>query len=243
MTIRAVIADDEPPARRRLARLLAGHSDVTLVGEASTGGEAVALLKGDRPDVLFLDVRMPGSDGFEVLEALGAMEGVAIVFVTAFDEYAVRAFEVEALDYLLKPATEERLAKVLDRVREHVARQAGKSDSQEPRTYWRRILVRGPRVMQFVDVQTIDWIEADRNYAVVHCGVTEHLIRSTIESFVAGLDPADFARINRSAAVNLSRVRELQPWTHGEYRVVLLDGREFTWSRRYVSAGLDRFLP
>jgi len=97
--------------------------------------------------------------------------------------------------------------------------------------------------MQFIDVQTIDWIEADRNYSVVHCGAAEHLIRSTIESFVAGLDPADFARINRSTAVNLSRVRELRPWTHGEYRVVLLDGREFTWSRRYVSPGLDRFLP
>ncbi len=243
MKIRAVIADDEPPARRKLARLLAGHADVAVVGEASTGAEAVALLKGDRPDVLFLDVQMPGLDGFEVLEALGELDGVAVVFVTAYDEYAVRAFEVEALDYLLKPTTGERLAKLLDRVREHIARRRAGTVSTESRAYWKRILVRGPRTMQFVDVQSIDWVEADRNYAVVHCGAAEHLIRSTIESFVAGLDPADFARINRSTAVNLNPVGELRPWTHGEYRVVLRGGQEFTWSRRYVSAGLERFLP
>jgi two-component system LytT family response regulator len=243
MTIRAVIADDEPPARRKLVRLLAGHSDVAVVGEASTGAEAVALLKGDRPDVLFLDVQMPGLDGFEVLEALGELDGVAVVFVTAYDEYAVRAFEVQALDYLLKPTTEERLAKLLDRVREHVARRRAGTGLKESRGYWKRILVRGPRTMQFVEVQSIDWVEADRNYAVVHCGAVEHLVRSTIEAFVAGLDPADFARINRSTAVNLSSVRELRPWTHGEYRVVLRNGQEFTWSRRYVSAGLERFLP
>jgi two-component system, LytTR family, response regulator len=246
MTIRAAIADDEPPARRKLARLLARHADVSVAGEAATGGETVALLKRDRPDVLFLDVQMPGLDGFQVLETLGEMDGLAVVFVTAFDQYAVRAFEVPALDYLLKPATEERLARVLDRVREYlVGRTQGiqQTAAKEERRYWKRILVRGPRVMQFVDVQTIDWIEADRNYAVLHCAGAEHLVRSTIESFVAGLDPADFVRVNRSAAVNLSRVRELRAWTHGEYRVILLDGTELTWSRRYVSAGLEQFLP
>jgi two-component system, LytTR family, response regulator len=237
--ISALIADDEPPARRKLARLLAAHGDVSVVGEASTGSEAVALLRQDRPDVVFLDIQMPGLDGFQVLEALGELDEVAVVFVTAFDEYAVRAFEVEALDYLLKPVTAERLAKVLDRLRERMDRRA----TPPPRKYWKRILVRGPRVAQFVDVQSIDWIEADRNYVAIHCGAAEHLVRTTIESFVAGLDPTDFARINRSTAVNLSRVRELRPWTHGEYRIVLQDGRELSWSRRYVSSTLERFLP
>jgi two-component system LytT family response regulator len=244
MIIRAIIADDEPPARRKLIRLLAGHADVSLVGEASTGREAVALLRSSRPDVVFLDVQMPGMDGFQVLEVLGEPNGMAVVFVTAFDDYAVRAFEVEAADYLLKPATEERLARVLERLRAHlIARGARPVAVPEQRRYWKRILVRGPRVAQFVEVQTIDWIESDRNYVVAHCGDKEHLVRTTIESLVAGLDPADFVRINRSTAVNLSRVRELRPWTHGEYRIVLHNGLELAWSRRYLSPTLDRFLP
>jgi two-component system LytT family response regulator len=234
--MRAIIADDEPPARRKLARLLAAHADVSVIGEAATGLEAVTLMRLNPPDVLFLDVQMPGLDGFQVLETLGELEGVAVVFVTAYDEYAARAFEVEAMDYLLKPATSERLAKVLDRLR-------ARRPSPEPRSYWKRILVKGPRVAQFVDVQTIDWIEADRNYVAIHCGATEHLVRTTIESFVARLDPADFARINRSTAVNLSKVRQLRPWTHGEYRIVLNSGHELAWTRRYVSSTLERFLP
>jgi two-component system LytT family response regulator len=245
MSLRVIVADDEPPARRKLARLLAMHRDVSVIGEASTGVEAVAILRKNRPDVLFLDVQMPGLDGFQVLEVLGELDGVAVVFVTAFDDYAVRAFEVQALDYLLKPATEGRLAKVLDRVRDQLVRNSPQPASAElkQRGYWKRILVRGPRVTQFLDVQTIDWVEADRNYVVVHCGDAEHLVRTTIESFVSGLDPDDFARINRSAAINLSRVRELRPWTHGEYRIVLNSGQELSWSRRYVSSTLDRFLP
>jgi len=234
--MRAIVADDEPPARRKLARLLAAHSDVSVIGEATTGTEAVELLRRSPPDVLFLDVQMPGLDGFQVLEALGELDGVAVVFVTAFDEYAARAFEVEAMDYLLKPVTSERLARVLDRLRE-------KRPSLDPRAYWKRILVKGPRVAQFVDVQSIDWIEADRNYVAIHCGATEHLVRTTIESFVARLDPADFARINRSTAVNLAKIRELRPWTHGEYRIVLHSGKELAWTRRYVSSTLERFLP
>jgi two-component system LytT family response regulator len=237
--IRAIIADDEPPARRKLVRLLSRHADVSVLGESSTGLETVTLLRESSPDVLFLDVQMPGLDGFQVLEALGELRDTSVVFVTAFDEYAVRAFEVQALDYLLKPATEERLAKVLDRVRSR----SHPAEPAEPRRFWKRVLVRGPRVTQFLDVSSIDWIEADRNYVVLHCGPAEHLVRATIESFVAGLDPADFARINRSTAVNLNRVRELQPWTHGEYRVVLEGGQELSWSRRYVSTTLDRFLP
>lgn len=235
--IRAVIADDEPPARRKLRRLLERDGGVVIAGEAGTGDEAVALLRRERPDVAFLDVQMPGLDGFGVLEVLGDLEGMAVVFVTAFDEYAVRAFEVHAFDYLMKPVTEERLAALLERLR---TRTAAVVPAQG---YWKRILVQGPRLARFVLVREIDWIESDRNYVVLHCGAGEHLVRATLEAFLDRLDPQEFARANRSTAVNLNRVRELRPWTHGEYKIVMQDGREITWSRRYLAPHLERFLP
>lgn len=238
--IRAVIADDEPPARRKLRRLLTPHQDVQIAGEASTGAETVSILRREQPDVVFLDIQMPGLDGFQVLEALGDQENMAVIFVTAFDEHALRAFEVEALDYLLKPVSEERLAAVLDRLRRHLDRRAAPHPAGG---FWKRILVQGPRVARFIQPPEIDWIEADRNYLVLHCGAEEHLVRATIDAFHARLDPHEFARINRSTVVNLDRVRELQPWTHGEYRVVLEGGRELMWSRRYISGELERFLP
>ena len=240
MTIRAVIADDEPPARRKLRRLLAREADVSIAGEASTGDETVALLRENQPDVLFLDVQMPGLDGFQVLEALGDLGETAVVFVTAYDDYAVRAFEVQALDYLLKPVAEDRLAAVMERLRAQLGRRPPGPESQ--RRFWKRILVQGPRLARFVQIVEIDWIEADRNYLVLHCGSQEHLVRATLEAFAERLDPNEFVRINRSTVVNLDRVRELQPWTHGEFRVILEGGRELTWSRRYLSSNLDRFL-
>lgn len=237
--IRAVIADDEPPARRKLLRLLAVHRDVTVEGEAATGNEVVALLRRCTPDALFLDVQMPGLDGFQALQVLGDLDGTAVIFVTAYDEYAVQAFEVPALDYLLKPVTAERLAVVIDRLRKlHCP-----ATAREPECYWRRILVRGSRAAYFVPAGDIDWIEADRNYLVLHSGEREHLIRATLDAFSGKLDPGEFARVNRSTAVNLNAIRELQPWTHGEYRIILKNGRELVWSRRYVSKALDRFLP
>lgn len=240
MTIRAVIADDEPPARRKLRRLLAREADVSIAGEASTGEETVALLRQNQPDVLFLDVQMPGLDGFQVLEAMGDLGETAVVFVTAYDEYAVRAFEVQALDYLLKPVTEDRLAAVMERLRVQLSRRMPKTKASF--RFWKRILVQGPRLARFVQITEIDWIEADRNYLVLHCGDQEHLVRATLEAFAERLDPNEFVRINRSTVVNLDRVRELQPWTHGEFRVILEGGRELTWSRRYLSPNLDRFL-
>jgi two-component system LytT family response regulator len=235
---RALIADDEPPARRKLRRLLECESDFEVVGEAGTGEQAVEIVKRHEPDVAFLDVQMPGLDGFATLAALGDRTHLSVVFVTAFDHYAVRAFEVQAFDYLLKPVTEERLRVVLDRLR-----QAGTTPGTTTAVkYWKRILVPGPRQARFILVTSIDWIESDRNYVVLHCGPAEHLIRATLDSFLTRLDPDQFVRVNRSAAVNLERVRELRPSTHGEYKLVLLDGRELTWSRRYVPSGLNRFL-
>ncbi len=242
MTVfRAVIADDEPPGRRKLRRLLSFHPDISIEGEAATGTEAVEVMRRCRPHVLFLDVQMPGLDGFQVLEALGDLADTAVIFVTAYQEYAVKAFEVQALDYLLKPVTDERLAAVLDRLRKTLGATSSPPESLQP--YLKRILVRGTRVARFVTPGEIDWIEADRNYLVLHCGTQEHLVRATLEAFAARLDPAEFARVNRSTIVNLDRVRELQMASHGEYRLVLANGHELLWSRRYVSPGLEKFLP
>jgi two-component system, LytTR family, response regulator len=226
--IRAIVADDEPPARRRLRRLLAAHKDIAIEAEAATGDEAVAMLRRHGADVLFLDINMPGLDGFGVLEALGGAGSTRVVFVTAYEEHARRAFDVDALDYLLKPVSEERLATAVERLRRKLA---GPVPAES--AYWTRILVQGARVARFVQPSAIDWIESDRNYVVLHCGPDEHLIRATLDAFAARLDPRDFARINRSTVVNLNRVRELRPWTHGEYQVVLESGRELIWSRRY----------
>jgi two-component system LytT family response regulator len=239
--IRVIIADDEPPARRKLRRLLEREPDISIAGEASTGAEAVPLLRAQRPQALFLDIQMPGLDGFQVVEALGDLEETAVIFVTAYDKYAARAFEVQALDYLLKPVTGERLGQVLKRLRDHLARHAS-APQPRPR-YWKRILVESARRAHFVNVEAIDWIEADRNYLVLHCGSQEYLVRATLAAFLERLDPVDFARANRSMAVNVNRVRELQPRSHGDYLVTLHDGQEFTWSRRFLSKGLERFLP
>ncbi len=238
MMLRAVIVDDEPPARRKLARMLGEHADVQIEGEAGTGEEAMEVLGRVRPHVVFLDVQMPGLDGFQVVEALGELEDTSVVFVTAYDEFAVKAFEVEALDYLLKPVSEERLAAVLERLRRAHAEQTPVLRGE----YLRRILVRGPRVAQFVATREIDWIEADRNYVVLHCGAKEHLVRSTLEAFAQRLDPEEFARIGRSTLVRLDAITEVQPWTHGDYRVVLSGGQQLPLSRRYVSGSIGRFL-
>ncbi|HVR29798.1 MAG TPA: LytTR family DNA-binding domain-containing protein [Thermoanaerobaculia bacterium] len=239
--LRVVIADDEAPARRKLRRLLERDASLSIVGEASTGPEAVRALRAQRPQALFLDIQMPGLDGFQVLEALGDLDDTAVVFVTAYDEYAVRAFEIDALDYLLKPVTEERLSKVLERLCAHVERRA--PDARARQRFWKRILVESARRAHFVKVDEIDWIETDRNYLILHCGAHRYLVRATLKDFLERLDPVEFARVNRSAAVNLDRVRELRPRSHGDYSVTLRGEQELVWSRRYAASALERFLP
>lgn len=228
--LRVIIADDEPPARRKLRRLLEAEPDISIVGEASTGAEAVPLLREHRPHALFLDIQMPGLDGFQVIEALGDLHETSVVFVTAYDEHAVRAFEVKALDYLLKPIAAERLSVSLARLRERQVKQP----AQPTGRYWKRILVDGARRAHLVNVHDIDWIEADRNYVVLHCGEQEHVVRTTLTTFLARLNPEDFSRVNRSAAVNLARVGEIQLRSNGDYLVRLHSGRSLNWSRRYV---------
>jgi len=240
--IRIVIADDEPPARAKVRRFLARCPDVCVVGEAGSGPEAVELVERARPDLLFLDVQMPEPDGFGVLAALG--DGAPhVVFTTAYDEYAVRAFEVHAVDYLLKPFDEERFRTALERARQRI-REGRRVDDEARLARWidtarpgpahlQRILVRRGDTAVLLRVDEIDWIEAADNYVRIHAGGEAHLVRGTLTGYEARLDPARFARIHRSHIVNLDRVRTLHPWSHGDWLVVLHDGTELMLSRRY----------
>ena len=242
-TIQVLVVDDEAPARRKILRLLRQEPDVQVVAEAGGAESAIAAIGKHRPDLVFLDVQMPGTDGFGVVRAIPAKELPRIVFVTAHDQYALRAFEVHAFDYLLKPFGEERFREVLRRAREQ---QAQSSDGfaasleglvrqlQRERSFPDRLLVHENGRAHFVSVREISWIEADRNYLIVHCGGKTHTLRGTLESLAGTLDPKVFARINRGNLVRLDAIREMQPWFHGEYKVMLKDSTELRWSRRYV---------
>lgn len=242
MKMRVLIVDDEPPARRRIRTLLRGARDVEIAGECGDGKSALAAITGKRPDVVFLDVQMPELDGFGVLERLSAAEMPVVIFVTAYDQYALKAFEAHALDYLLKPFARARFEKALERARLEVARR-GSGDfarrvvellrEQSGRRAAERIVVKtGGRVF-FVPVEEIDWIEAEGNYVRIHTGGESHMIRETMAGMEGRLDAARFLRIHRSTLVNIERVKELQPWSHGDYAVVLRDGTKLMLSRTY----------
>lgn len=260
--IRVLVVDDEPPARAKLRRLLAEEADVEVVAEAADGEEAVEALRHHAPDLVFLDVRMPRLDGFGVIEAVGAERMPSVVFVTAFDEHAVRAFEVEALDYLLKPFAPARLRKVLDRVRATRAREAPRGDALAQRLErvldalapsaggaagttgpaLGRILVdAGPEREVLLPADEIDFVRADGNYLEIHARGRTFRRRGTLTELAARLDPERFLRINRSELVRLDAVAELQPWFHGDYCLILRSGEKLTWSRRYRARDKDRF--
>ena len=246
-TLQVVVVDDEAPARRKILRLLRSEPGVQVVGEADSGESAIASIEEHQPDLVFLDVQMPGADGFDVVRGIAGTDDARtprIVFVTAHDRYALRAFEVHAFDYLLKPVAEDRFRQVLRRAR---AQQADHSDVTtlrlrglidqvlRERGFVERLLIREDSRAFFVSVRDISWIEADRNYLSLHCGAKTHTLRATLDSVESTLDPKLFARINRGSLVRLDAIRELIPWFHGEYKVVLHDGTELRWSRRYVS--------
>jgi two-component system, LytTR family, response regulator len=244
--LKVLVVDDEAPARRKILRLLKQEPDVQVLGEADGAETAVAAIEKHKPDVVFMDVQMPGTDGFGVVEALSAAPARSvprIIFVTAHDQYALRAFEVHALDYLLKPFSEERFRAALARVRqEHAQANAGfasqlqtlMQELQRERGYSERILVQENGRARFVAAREIAWIEADGNYLVLHCGARTYTVRGTLDAMQDVLDPKDFVRINRSSVVRLDAIRELVPWFHGEYKVLLTDGAELRWSRRFV---------
>ena len=235
-----LIVDDEPLARRRIRRLLARHADVEVIGECADGQEAVAAIRALRPALVFLDVQMPGLDGFAALEAIGVDQTPLIIFVTAFDHYALKAFEVYALDYLLKPFDRSRFDKALGRARSRLTAARGDMNQraiallEEMRARDRhvdRLVIKSGGRAFFLKTEEIDWIEAEGKYVRLHVGKESHLVREAISAIESQLDPRRFARIHRSTIVNIDRVRELQPWFHNDYRVILRDGTELTLSR------------
>lgn len=252
--IRAIIIDDEPLARERIRTLLREESDIEIAAECGDGRKAVAAIRRHAPDLVFLDVQMPELDGFGVLEAVGAERVPVVIFVTAYDKYALRAFDVHALDYLLKPfdrdrfhralgraraqlrgqrdSADRRLLALLDEVRGAVAPASSRTSSGAPRRLERLVVKSAGRVF-FLRTEEIDWIESAGNYVKMHAGRDAHLVRETMSALEAQLDPAAFVRIHRSTIVNLARIRELQPMFHGDYTVLLRDGRELTLSRNY----------
>jgi len=233
--MRALIVDDEAPARAKIRRMLAAAVDVEIVGEASTGREAVAAIKRSRPDIVFLDVQMPGLDGFGVVDAIEQGDRPYIVFVTANDQHAIRAFEVGAVAYLLKPFTPARFDTVLERARDRMTPVTHTSRENAPaaKDFLRRILVMDNGRALFLPVERIDRAESERNYVQLHSGQTRFRLRATIGSLQERLDPAQFLRVNRSTLVRLDAIRSMHEWSHGDFRVVMNDGAELTWSRRY----------
>ena len=253
--IRVVIVDDENPARRKVSRFLAAEEDFEIAGEAGTGLEAVRLIEERRPDLVFLDVQMPGLDGFGVIESLKIRPLPQVIFITAYDHFALKAFEVHALDYLLKPFDQPRFQKVLDHARLQIQRndRGGPSDLSEKLNrlleelnnrpkYAERLLINADEKAFLLAVEKIDWIEAARNYVNLHVGRDSYMLRGTIEGLYQKLDPSKFLRANRSQIVNVASIRELHPWFHGEYRIILNDGTELSWSRRYLDRNSNLFL-
>ena len=241
---RVAIVDDEPLARERIRTLLQEQGGSEIVAECADGEQAVAAILALAPDIVFLDIQMPELDGFGVLEALGPDTPPAVVFVTAFDEYAVRAFEAEAIDYLLKPVTPERFDKALARARQRLESgpPGGAADEevrafvarmQAERGHATRFVARDGAKVTFIRIEDVDLIEAAGNYARIHAAGRAHLVRNTLKAIESRLDPRQFVRVHRSAIVRLERIASLEPYFHGEYVVTLRDGTRLTSSRSY----------
>lgn len=241
--IRVVLADDEVLARQKLLQLLREEQDIEIVGECATAAETIQLVDAARPDLLFLDIRMPGMDGFDVIGALTAIKGFTmpyIVFTTAYDQYAVRAFEIHAIDYLLKPFTCERLRSAIRRVREHASTgrlEPGKEGVQidQVGSYAARIVFKSRGRILFLPVSDIQWIAAEENYVRICTGSESHLLRETMASLEKRLDPQMFLRVHRSSIVNLQYVKEVRTENDGESSVMLLSGQKVAMSRTYRS--------
>jgi two-component system LytT family response regulator len=242
MSMRTLIVDDEAPARERLKRLLADIEGVELIGEAEGGIQAVEMIERERPDLVLLDIQMPGLDGFGVIEALE--DPPLVIFVTAYDEYAIRAFEVNALDYLLKPFSRERLEKAVRRAQEALTEEQDFAMRLGPLLeslatqgrYLTRLAVRDRDRIRVLDVDEMDWIGVEDEQVMVHVGDRAYLIRRTLTELESRLDPAHFFRAHRSAIVNLSRVKEVIPWFKGSHKLRLTTGAEVELSRARARA-------
>jgi two-component system LytT family response regulator len=238
-----VLVDDEPLARRKLRRFLDEVPEVEVVGEAVDGSDAVEQIDRLRPDLVLLDIQMPGMDGLDVAQAISAGPMPFIVFVTAYNEHALRAFDVGAVDYLLKPVDPDRFRVTLDRVlgrlregqRGDIERRITRAiEAAAPgRPRLDRFLIKARGRSTFLMLRDIEWIEADGNYLRLHAAEGSHLVRGTMKALERRLDPACFARIHRSTAINLDRVKHIEPWSHGDQLVVMRSGRRLMLSRRY----------
>jgi two-component system LytT family response regulator len=235
MNLRVLIADDEPLARGGVRARLAGHADVTLVGECTDGPSALAALQARPPDLVFIDVQMPGMSGLEVLEALPPGQRPLTVLLTAYEQFALRAFELRALDYLLKPIDDERFADALDRARQALSLQRGEAPARAT-AHATRFQVRLGHRVRLVRADEIDWIEAHGDYAGLHADGQLHLLRETLQRLAGRLDPTQFVRVHRSAIVRLDRVAEMQALANRDHLLRLRDGTVLRASRTYVDA-------
>ena len=248
--IKVLVADDEPLARERLASLLSQEADIEMVGQARDGEEAITAIHDDTPDLVFLDVQMPQMNGFDVIEAVGTDKMPLVIFVTAYDQHALKAFQVRALDYLLKPFDRERFRDALSRARKQLDRDengdlgrrllALVKDLRRDQPKSDRLVVKSGGRLFFLRADEIDWVEAAGNYVRLHVGPASHLLRETMNAIEGRLDPEKFFRIHRSRIVNMERIQELQPWLNGEYAVLLRTGTRLTLSRGYREKLQDR---
>ena len=254
MTLRVVVVDDEPVARRGILRLLRQEADIDVVGECGDGRSAIEAIRAHTPDLVFLDVQMPELDGFAVIQALGGGRMPAVVFVTAFDHHAVRAFDAQAIDYVLKPVDPERFRQALQRARAHLARPddgfvrrvsealkligAQRSDAV---SYPSRLAIRSDGRVRLIDLADVERMVAAGNYVEIHAGGKPHLLRETMASLESRLDPQRFVRVSRAAIVSVDRIREVQPLFNGDFVVLLKNGAQVTGSRRFRAA-LDALL-
>ena len=257
--IRALVVDDEPAARAAIRALLADDADIDIVGECADGRAALDAIRGEAPDLLFLDIQMPEMDGFTLLRRLDPAEIPVVLFVTAYDQYALRAFEVHALDYLLKPFDDERFREAVAHAKQQVRQgKLGALSGQlaallegmgrppvvtSNGQYLKRLAIKAGGRVTILGVKDIDWIEAEGDYVKIHAGRAWHLLRETMKHLETQFDPARFVRIHRSTIVNVERIKELQPYFRGEYVVILQDGTSLKLSRGYkehLEAALGR---
>lgn len=239
--IRALVVDDEPLAREIIREMIRRDTEISVIGECGNGMDAVAMIEAERPDMVFLDIQMPEVDGFAVVEAVGVETMPVVIFVTAYDQYAVNAFKVHALDYILKPFDWERFADALLRAKSQIRRESDLSEKldallrqiRKKHDFVERLIIKTNGRVIFLRADEIDWIEAEGNYVRLHVGKDSYLQRDTISGMESKLDPTQFPRIHRSAIVNIDRVQELRPWFQGDYCVILRDGKELPLSRNY----------
>jgi two-component system, LytTR family, response regulator len=244
MPLTTLIVDDEPLAREGLRALLSRDPEISAIREARDGREAIAAIRQGKPDLAFLDVQMPETDGFDVVRTIGAEHMPAVVFVTAHSQYAIQAFEINAIDYLLKPVIEERFVKALARAKDRIRVNDAEDSTRQiiglletiasPPNYRKRLAARSAGKTVFVEVADLDWIQGAENYVELHAGRTSHLLHATMNTVEKSLDPEIFLRIHRSIIVNVGRIKDLQSAAHGEYSITLRDGTRLHSGRTYA---------